>query len=205
MGSNKKLIGQLIEEEVRRQQIPIVEFAEKIMCGRKNVYKIFEKSSIHIDQLKRISDVLGRNFFWDLANNPSLIDVDSEEAIQEIENRRADQQFREVISAVLRKLDKQPIIAFGKPKELENEIDIPDYMLTDYFITFTLGGFISERPLIASNPMFEIKAYESSEGVKVYSLINTLFGSRMIDVKLDYKTEAEWERTLRFVFETFFK
>lgn len=201
----KKLIGQLIEEEVRRQQIPIVEFAEKIMCGRKNVYKIFEKSSIHIDQLKRISDVLGRDFFWDLAKNPSLIDVDSEEAIQEIENRRADQQFREVIPAVLSKLDKQPIIAFGKPKELEDEIDIPDYMLTDYFITFTIGGFISERPQIASNPMFEIKAYENTEGIKVYSLINKLFGSRMIDVKLDYKTELEWEKTLRFVFETFFK
>ena len=30
-----------------------------------------------------------------------------------------------------------------------------------------------------------------------------MFGSQMIDVKLDYKTEEEWEKTLIFIFETF--
>ena len=35
-------------------------------------------------------------------------------------------------------------------------------------------------------------------------MINTRFGTRMIDVKLDYKTEEEWEKTLRFIFETFY-
>ena len=102
-----KTIGQLIEEEVRRK-MSIKEFADKIMCGRQNVYKIFEKSSIHLDQLARISKVLDRNFFKDLAEEPSLIDIDSENAIQEMENRRAVAQFMEVVPKVLLKLKKQP-------------------------------------------------------------------------------------------------
>ena len=201
----KKFIGQLIEEEVRKQ-MSITDFADKIMCGRKNVYKIFEKSSIHLDQLARISEVLNRNFFAELAVNPSLIDIDSEEAIQEMENRRAVAQFMDVVPKVLSKLGKQPVIAFGIPLGLEDVEDLPDFMLTEYFITFTKGCFFCEKPQTVSNPMFQIELYENSDGVKVYSLINTLFGrQRMIDIKLDYKTEEEWEKTLKFVFETFFR
>ena len=200
----KKFIGQLIEEEVRRQQIPIMDFAEMIMCGRQNVYKIFDKSSIHLDQLARISIVLQRNFFMELAKDLSLIDIDSEEAIQEMENRRAVSQFMEVVPKVLSKLGRQPIIAFGIPLEMEDVEDLPDFMLTEYFVTFTKGGFFCEKPSVASYNLFEINAYESRDGIKVYSLINKPFGNRMIDIKLDYKTEEEWEKTLKYVFETFF-
>ena len=82
----KTFIGQLIKDEVRRQDLPINDFAEKICCSRKNVYDIFKKSSIHLDQLARISRVLNRNFFEELARDPSLIDIDSEEAIQVLKN-----------------------------------------------------------------------------------------------------------------------
>ena len=34
-------------------------------------------------------------------------------------------------------------------------------------------------------------------------MINKNNGSRMIDVKLDYKSEEEWEKTLKFIFNTF--
>ena len=189
----KTFIGQLIKDEVRRQALPINDFAEKICCSRKNVYDIFKKSSIHLDQLARISRVLNRNFFEELARDPSLIDIDSEEAIQEMEKRRAISQFMEVVPGVLH----------GRPLGLDDDVALPDFMLTECAIpiVFTAGGFISEK--YKANSVFEIRAYENSEGIKVYSMINTFIGSQMIDVKLDYKTEDEWEKTLRFVFETF--
>lgn len=201
--SNKKYIGQLIKEEVGRQQIPIVEFAEKIKCGRTNVYKIFEKSSIHLDQLATISKVLNRNFFAELAVNPSLIDINSEEAIQEMENRRAVAQFMEVVPKVLSKLGKQPVIAFGIPLGMEDVEDLPDFMLSEYGVCFSKENFMAEKPQYAANPLFKFMSFENTDGIKVYSMINTLFGSQMIDVKLDYKTEEEWEKTLRFIFDTF--
>lgn len=35
--TNKRTIGELIENEVRKQQIPITEFAKMICCQRNNV------------------------------------------------------------------------------------------------------------------------------------------------------------------------
>ena len=199
---NKIYLGELIENEVRKQQIPIVKFADMICCGRNNVYKIFDRSSLHVDQLALISKVLKRNFFEELANDPSLVDIESEDVIREMEIRRAVSQFLEVVPKIVRKLKKQPIISFGRPLEMKEDIDIPDYMLTNYGITFTTGAYLAEK--YASNPIFEINLHENSDGIKVYSMFNTLCGTQMIDVKLDYKTEEEWEKTLKFIFETFF-
>lgn len=200
--ATKKLLGELINDEVRRQQISIPDFAEMIHCTRGNVYKIFEKSSIQVDQLATIAKVLNRNFFEELARDPSLVDIDSEAAIQEMENRRAVSQFMEVVPNLLYKMGKQPVIAFGRPLGIEADIDLPDFMLTEYGIIFTKGTFMSEK--CASNPCFEFKAYEGKDGVKVYTMYNISAKTCMIDVKLDYKTEEEWEKTLRFIFETFF-
>lgn len=202
--ATKKLIGNLINDEVRRQNMSISDFAEKIFCTRGNVYKIFEKSSIQVDQLARISKVLNRNFFAELAAEPSLIDIDSEDAIMEMENRRAVSQFMEVVPRVLAKLKKQPIIAFGIPLGMEDVEELPDFMLTEYGVCFSKGSFMAEKPQYATNSIFEFKSFESSDGIKVYMMINKLFDSKMIDVKLDYKTEEEWEKTLKFIFETFF-
>ena len=71
--ANKKTIGELIEQEVRRQQIPITDFAKKICCQRNNVYDIFKRCKMDIAQLKKISEVLSRNFFKELANDIDLI------------------------------------------------------------------------------------------------------------------------------------
>lgn len=199
----KCFIGKLIEDEVRRQQISITEFSEQICCSRKNVYDIFKKSSIHLDQLAAISKVLNRNFFEEIARDPSLVDIDSDEAIREMETRRAISQFMELVPSILRKLGKQPIITFGRPLGLGDDVDLPDFMLTEFSIpiVFTASGFISDKYL--TNPLFEINVFENPDGIKVYLMTNTFYGSRMIDVKLDYKTEEEWEKTLKFVFETF--
>ena len=60
---NKTFIGKLIEDEVRRQQLTITEFSEKICCSRKNVYDIFKREGIDTRLLERISFILHRNFF----------------------------------------------------------------------------------------------------------------------------------------------
>lgn len=201
--TKKTFIGKLIEDEVRRQQMSITDFSEKICCSRKNVYDIFKKSSIHLDQLAAISKVLNRNFFEEIARDLSLIDIDSDEAIQEMENRRAVSQFMEVIPGVLQKLEKQPIITFGRPLGLKDDVDLPDFMLTEFLIpiVFTSGNYISDK--YDTKPFFEIKAYENSDGIKVYLMKNTLSGTQLIDVKLEYQTEEEWEKTMRFIFDTF--
>ena len=202
--NNSLLLGKLIEEEVRRQQIPIKKFAEMIFCQRNNVYKIFERSSLHVDQLALISKVLNRNYFEELARDPTLIDINSEEAIQEMENRRAVSQFMEVVPKVLSKMGRQPVIAFGIPLGLEDVEDLPDFMLTEYGICFSKNNFMALKTQYQTNPLFDFREFEDNDGIKVYLMINTLSGSQMIDVKLDFKTEEEWEKTLRFIFETFF-
>ena len=202
--SKMKKIGDLIQNEVRRQQISVTDFAKMINCQRNNVYNIFERSTIYVDQLALISRKLKHNFFVDIVNDPTLIDIDSEEAIQEMENRRARSQFIEVVPKVLKQLNKQPIISFGQPLELGDVDDLPDFMLTDYFIAFTVGSFMAEKPQYKSSPFFEFQLFESNDGIKVYLMTNTFTGSRLIDVKIDYKTEEEWRKTLAFIFETFF-
>ena len=202
--SKMKKIGDLIQNEVRRQQISVTDFAKMINCQRNNVYNIFERSTFYVDQLALISRKLKHNFFVDIVNDPTLIDIDSEEAIQEMENRRARSQFIEVVPEVLKQLNKQPIISFGQPLELGDVDDLPDFMLTDYFIAFTVGSFMAEKPQYKFNKFFEFQLFESSDGIKVYLMTNTFTGSRLIDVKIDYKTEEEWKKTLAFIFETFF-
>ena len=202
--SKMKKIGDLIQNEVRRQQISVTDFAKMINCQRNNVYNIFERSTIYVDQLALISRKLKHNFFVDIVNDPTLIDIDSEEAIQEMENRRARSQFIEVVPEVLKQLNKQPIISFGQPLELGDVDDLPDFMLTDYFIAFTVGSFMAEKPQYKSSPFFEFQLFESNDGIKVYLMTNTFTGSQLIDVKIDYKTEEEWKKTLAFIFETFF-
>lgn len=61
--TEKRTIGKLIEKEVRKQQLSIVEFADRICCKRNNVYNLFTRNNMDIQQLALISKVLGRNFF----------------------------------------------------------------------------------------------------------------------------------------------
>lgn len=56
-------IGQIIQEELRRQERTPTWLARKINCQRSNVYYIFSQQSINTDLLRRISIALGRDFF----------------------------------------------------------------------------------------------------------------------------------------------
>lgn len=56
-------IGQLIEQELRRQQRTVSWFARNLCCERTNIYDIFKRQSIDTQMLLRISNILGHNFF----------------------------------------------------------------------------------------------------------------------------------------------
>lgn len=56
-------IGQIIQDELRRQERTPTWLARKINCKRSNVYYIFSQQSINTDLLRRISVALDRDFF----------------------------------------------------------------------------------------------------------------------------------------------
>lgn len=55
-------VGQMIKEEVERQERPIAWFARKLSCSRANVYNIFARENIDLVLLIRISNILNVNF-----------------------------------------------------------------------------------------------------------------------------------------------
>lgn len=205
MKENKSL-GELIEKEVRKQQIPITKFADMIHCQRNNVYDIFKRNSIDVRQLARISEVLNHNFLNDIAKDMSILNLNDPEIKKDMDNKYAIAQFTEVVPAVLRKLGKNPTISFGCPKDLIGEI-IPDFIITEYFITFTVGESLLERFQRngIDNPAFlKHSLLTDKNGHNYYVWENLLTGWHCIDIKLDYKTEEEWEQTLKSIFDTFF-
>lgn len=56
-------IGQLIEQELCRQERSAGWLAKKLYCDRSNVYKIFKHQSIDTDLLLRISVAMKTDFF----------------------------------------------------------------------------------------------------------------------------------------------
>lgn len=56
-------IGQLIKQELEDQGRTVVWFAKRLSYSRTNVYKIFDRPTIDVDVLMRISILLGTDFF----------------------------------------------------------------------------------------------------------------------------------------------
>ena len=67
-------IGNRIHEVIKLKETTVTKFAEELPCCRVNAYKIFAKDNIDIQQLDRISQVLGHNFIKDLANSIEIGD-----------------------------------------------------------------------------------------------------------------------------------
>ena len=58
-------IGNLIHGELKRQGRNAQWLANQIYCEKSNVYKMFKRKSIDLDQLIRISEALQHNFLKD--------------------------------------------------------------------------------------------------------------------------------------------
>lgn len=198
-------IGQLIKKEVERQGISAKKFAEMISCERANVYKIYERSSLDTAQLGLISRVLNHNFFFDIANDQMLSGVDDEKALKEISNRMAVSQFVEVVPKVLIKLGVEPCIFFGRPLDISEDIPIPDYYVSPYNIFLSIGDFLIEKTNCNLSQVATVnRITDDSTGLQV-DLWKFRDSEAMVNIKLDYKTEEEWEHTFYFVFKNFYK
>ena len=187
----KKTIGRLIEEEVRRQGKNITVFADEICCTRSNVYNIFDRNKMDVAQLELISKVLKRNFFKELAENPELAGANDPEVEKDLQNRRAVAQFFDAMPKVLKNLRIDTNIVMPI---MQNEFNdpLPDYGLSDYAIFFTVGERLYDRFSKEGLGLFEVKTEIATGGHPIDIWHNTLYHSWFADVKLDYKTENEW-------------
>lgn len=191
--TNKKTIGELIEKEVRKQGIPITTFADLICCQRNNVYNLFRRNKIDIVLLKRISEVLNHNFFIDLANDLDLIAENSD-----TEKDKVISQFYRVVPYVLKEIGKSNAIILGDLPD-DPECPVPDFMLPDYIISFTIGNTFKER--FGKNSLLLIETVTNEKGIEVEVLTNMLNQTKSLNIKLDYKTEEEWRDTMTFAFD----
>lgn len=196
-----KTIGEMINEEVRRQQISIVDFAKMINYTRTNAYNIFKRNNIDIELLKRISTVLNHNYFEDLANNMDLarpVELSEEETkrLQTID------MFLEAVPNAFEKLGIDATIVFGTKKGIEKDIPLPDFILSNYNITFTVGqtyqkkcnGFWGNQVLftdVVSNGLTEMVYY-----------YNQIDGIQYLDIAIDYMSEEEWFETIKFALDS---
>lgn len=201
-----KIIGQLIKEEVERQGLSAKKFGEMICCERANVYKIYERSSLDTAQLGLISRALKHNFFIDIANDQMLSGVEDERALKEIINRMAVSQFVEVVPKVLTKLGIEPCIYFGRPLGIPAEIPVPEYFIGNpFFITFSVDDLLFDKANCNLAQTATVnRITDNSTGLQVDLWKFVISGPYLVNLKLDYKTEEEWEYTFRFIFKHFY-
>lgn len=62
-------IGQMIQKELERQGRSAAWLAHAIYCAQSNIYKLFHRESIPVDQLMRISEALEHDFLKDCYDN----------------------------------------------------------------------------------------------------------------------------------------
>ena len=62
-------IGNLIKQELEKQERSISWLARKLSCDRTKVYRILQKHSIDTYDLARISILLSHDFFADLSES----------------------------------------------------------------------------------------------------------------------------------------
>ena len=99
----KKQLGELIRQEIQRQRMSIIEFAEKVGCARGTIYNMFDKNDIGVLQLKRISKILNRNFFKEVADDLDIVS-EIEETMEQREKRIAITNFLEIVPECLKQL-----------------------------------------------------------------------------------------------------
>ena len=196
-----KTIGQLINEEVRRQGLGAQEFADMIYCTRQNVYDLFKRSTIDVAQLQLISKALNHNFLMDVMENPELIDITNPEVKKDLLNRRAVAQFFEIMPIVFKNLNME--ISIVKPI-MRNEFEdpLPDYGLSDVAIFFTVGERLLDRFDKERLACWDIQTCVAYKNHVVDIWHNTINHMWFADVKLDYKTEEEWGEIIVYLLDS---
>lgn len=194
----EKTIGARIQSIVQKRGLSVTEFANQINCVRQNVHNIFKRNNIDIDLLRRISEVLGHNFFSDLANDPGL-SVRTDDDIDSI----AIAQFHKSIDMVMKDLGIDGCICYGRGELVTDDIPLPDFTLVPYFITFTVGETFQQRTKGLLDNIMTFNLITDEEGkMTIIECINGYTGLQFLDIKLDYKTEQEWTDYVSFALRT---
>lgn len=58
-------VGEMIRSELHKQGHTVNWLAEKVYCEKSNIYKLFHRKSIDLEQLMQISEILKHNFLRD--------------------------------------------------------------------------------------------------------------------------------------------
>lgn len=73
METQSKLhIGHMVKSVFDESGLSVAEFARRIHCERTNVYAIFERHDIGVEQLIKISIALNHNFFDDVIDQSGM-------------------------------------------------------------------------------------------------------------------------------------
>lgn len=199
-------IGELIKSVSEKQKLSASQLAEKIHCNRQNVYKIFGKRAIDTALLGYISKALNHDFFSEISKDFRLSGAEDPEAIRELNNRMAVSQFVEVMPRILKKLGKVPTICFGGVLDISDNIPLPDYCLGAYNVEFTLDCLMSEKPNCNFGNTIDIQRFQCKELNIDFDFWQFNFSPiRMINLKLDYKTEEEWKEVMNYIFNNYEK
>lgn len=62
-------IGHMVKSVFDKSGLSVAEFARRIHCERTNVYKIFNRQSVDVELLVKISEILNHNFLADVMNH----------------------------------------------------------------------------------------------------------------------------------------
>ncbi len=65
-------IGHMVKSVFDESGLSVAEFARRIHCERTNVYKIFNRQSIDVETLVKISEALEHNFLEDVIKHYRL-------------------------------------------------------------------------------------------------------------------------------------
>lgn len=203
----KKNIGQLIRETIAKKELNYTRFAEQMNMTRDNLYKIFSKNDISVDLLRRFSESLGVNFFELLAKDYSLADV--VEDTEKVRENKIKSQFLEIVPNVFRRLGLSDGIGFGAKRE--DGLPVPDFVATALMLSFTFGETMEERciRLCGSNNLpfqsFETITNANNQSVLLMTtpkkVTMTKLERHFIDIKIEERTEEEWEGIIKFAVE----
>ena len=65
-------IGRLVKSVFDASGMTVSEFARRINCERTNIYKIFDRRTIDVELLVKISEILNHNFLVDVMKHHGL-------------------------------------------------------------------------------------------------------------------------------------
>lgn len=155
-----------------------------------------------IDLLKRISKVLGVNFFQKIADDLDLVCEEADNVNPQ--EQKAVSQFLDVVPKLLEKMGKNAAIFMGNPCPSDIDSDcLPDFCLPDYSISFTFGKTLEER--MGANRFLSFEVVRKNAGCEVETCFNKYTSLPTVNIQLTYKTEEQWAEILEFAFEVMSK